>query len=356
MDRSLHPGRRRAARGAWALSAAAAFLAACAPVPPPAVPGPTAPLVPAVVRVGHADGSGAVRSLPLEQYVLATVLSETVPPSGDRAAAERIFEVQAIVARTYAAANLGRHASQGFDLCDSTHCQVLDLSRLERSPWVAVARRAVERTAGQVLLYGGRPIQALFHADCGARTSGADEVWGGTPVPYLTGHPDRLPGNDSHMVWRYEIAGQRLSEALGRNGGPQVGSAATRVEVTARDSAGRAQQVVVSGRRTVTLRGENFRSAVNAVAGPLAIRSTWFTVSRADGRFVFEGRGFGHGVGLCQTGAAARARAGESPRDILAFYYPGTVIRGGGARGRRAADPIPIPKLRPRGGGPAGPV
>ena len=171
-------------------------------------------------------------------------------------------------------------------------------------------------------------------------------------MPYLTGHPDVLPGNARHMVWRYEITGARLSDALGRDGGPQVGSAATRVEVSARDSAGRALQVVVTGRRTVTLRGEAFRSAVNAVAGPLAIRSTWFTVTRTGGRFVFEGRGFGHGVGLCQTGALARARAGQSTRDILAFYYPGAVIRGGAAAGRRGPQPIPIPKLRPRGGGP----
>ncbi len=308
--------------------------------------------MPAVVRIGHADGSGGVRVMPLEEYVLATVLSETAPPRGDPAGAERMFEVQAIVARTYAVANLGRHASQGFDLCDSTHCQVVDLSRLTRSPWVAVARRAVERTAGRILVYDGRPIQALFHADCGGRTSGADEVWGGAPVPYLTGHADDLPHHAKHMVWKYEITGARLRAALARNGGPELGSAAARVEVTARDSAGRARRVTVAGKATVILRGEDFRSAVNAVAGPLAIRSTWFTVKRAGARFVFEGRGFGHGVGLCQTGALARARAGESARDILAVYYPGAAIQSEFGGGRQ---PLRIPRLRPRGGGGSGP-
>ena len=94
----------------------------------------------------------------------------------------------------------------------------------------------------------------------------------------------------------------------------------------ARDAAGRVVRLTLQGTRVVTLRGTEFRTALSEALGPPGLRSTLFTISRAGGRFVFEGRGFGHGVGLCQTGALARARADQSARDILAFYYPGAVL------------------------------
>jgi stage II sporulation protein D len=110
----------------------------------------------------------------------------------------------------------------------------------------------------------------------------------------------------------------------------------TRIDVVERDAAGRVVRLALEGSRRVTLRGTGFRAALSEVLGALALRSTLFTVSRSGERFVFEGRGFGHGVGLCQAGALARARAGETPHDILAFYYPGTVIK-------RGSDPVSAP-------------
>jgi stage II sporulation protein D len=84
--------------------------------------------------------------------------------------------------------------------------------------------------------------------------------------------------------------------------------------------------VTLEGSRRITLRGTELRAALSGALGAMALRSTLFTVSRSNGRFGFEGRGFGHGVGLCQTGALARARAGHTPRAILAVYYPGAVL------------------------------
>lgn len=329
----------------------AATLSGCGPTPPPRTPGLPVSPVPPSIQVGRADGAGPVRALPIEDYVLASILSEVAPPASDRDAAGRIFEIQAIVARTYAAANLGRHRRQGFDLCDSTHCQVLDLQRLSGAPWRDVARAAAARTAGIILTYRGRAAQALFHADCGGQTSAADEVWAGTPVPYLGGRLDALPGGARHQSWRLEVSARQIADAVARDGGPSVGPDPFRIEILERDRAGRAVRVALTGHRHVTLRGTEFRSALSRTLGPLSLRSTRFTVEELGGRFVFEGQGFGHGVGLCQTGAAARARVGQSPREVLAFYYPGAELTVAAS----SRPTFGIPRLRPRGSGEQGP-
>lgn len=341
---------RASCRVSWpyrmlALTTLAAVAAGCAPATPPRAPGRIAPLVPQMVRVGQRDGSGQIRELPLEQYVLASVLTEIVPSGLDREAARRVFEVQAIVARTYAAANLGRHRSQGFDLCNSTHCQLVDTRRLSTSSWRAVAEDAVARTAGRILVFEGRPAQTVFHADCGGHTSAAHTVWNGDPVPYLRARHDDLPGGARHRSWTYEATAHQLAQAVALHNGPSTGGTLSQVEVLERDVAGRVIELVLRGRQSVTLHGTDFRAALGEALKPPALRSTLFSVSRKENRFVFEGRGFGHGVGLCQVGAMARANAGQSPRDILGFYYPGTSLWN------ETASPAPpqIPRLRPRG-------
>ena len=117
-----------------------------------------------------------------------------------------------------------------------------------------------------------------------------------------------------------------LRRALNASDATRVGRRLDDLEITEQDAAGRAVHVTLHGARTVAVRGERLRSMINASLGPRAIKSTRFTVRRNGRKLLFEGRGFGHGVGLCQTGALARARAGHSPRDIIAHYYPGTAV------------------------------
>jgi stage II sporulation protein D (peptidoglycan lytic transglycosylase) len=74
------------------------------------------------------------------------------------------------------------------------------------------------------------------------------------------------------------------------------------------------------------VRGDEFRQVLSRAFGPRAIRSTLFEVRRAGAAFTFSGRGYGHGVGLCQAGALARLRAGATPSDVVRYYYPGTVL------------------------------
>ena len=118
--------------------------------------------------------------VPLEDYVEATILSEFAPANGDPATVERMLEVQALLGRTYAVGHLGRHAREGYDVCDRTHCQLYQPGRLTTSRWAPQGADAVRRTASQVLWFDGAPALAVYHADCGGRTSAAAEVWGGT--------------------------------------------------------------------------------------------------------------------------------------------------------------------------------
>jgi stage II sporulation protein D len=105
-----------------------------------------------------------------------------------------------------------------------------------------------------------------------------------------------------------------------------VGARLDTIDVQSRDSAGRARLVLLNGERAPLVRGEDLRAVLNDALGPRAIRSARFDVRRDGARFVFDGQGFGHGVGLCQTGAMARAASGQTVETILQFYFPGTRV------------------------------
>ena len=277
------------------------------------------------VRVG--EEQNAIRRVPLEEYVAGTIVSELAPPSGDDAVMQRMYEVQAVVARTYAVANRGRHASQGFDLCSTTHCQLYEPSRLNTSRWAASARAAAARTAGTVLWHQQSPASALFHADCGGHTSDAEHVWGGTARPYLAAYPDDDVEGVVHSAWTYEVSGIELLRALNADPRTQVGRRLDTLRVVDRDVSGRAETVALHGERERLVRGEDLRARLSRAFGPRTLRSTLFTVRRERGMFVFDGRGFGHGVGLCQAGALARIKAGAAPRAVLQRYFPATSLR-----------------------------
>jgi stage II sporulation protein D len=139
---------------------------------------------PSTIRVGIREGNRiTIRKVPLETYVQAAILSEFAPPSGDTDVVERMLEVQAVIGRTYALAHLGRHEAEGFDVCSTTHCQLFEPGRLTTSRWAPQSAEAVRRTIGTVLWFGSAPAEALFHADCGGRTSRADDVWTGPGRP-----------------------------------------------------------------------------------------------------------------------------------------------------------------------------
>lgn len=303
-------------------------LSGCSAAPRPRVtPAPRLEPV-TTLRIGTmVSGQRQILAVPLEDYVLVSALSEIAPASGDIESARTLFSVQAIVARTYAIANRRRHAAEGFDLCDTTHCQVVNLDRPQRSRWAEVARRAVDDTRGTILWYAGGPASALFHSDCGGHRASADDVWGGPAPLYLQGGEDSLPAGYEHITWRFVADREQLRSALNAQPRTAVGARLDTIDVQRRDGSGRAALLLLNGERAPLVRGEEFRAVVSRRLGARALLSARFEVRREGERFVFEGQGFGHGVGLCQRGALARAASGDSVGRILAFYFPGTQIR-----------------------------
>jgi stage II sporulation protein D len=273
---------------------------------------------------------GRIERLSLDDYVRGTVSAEVwVPATEDPAVAERIFEVQALVARTYAVANLGRHASEGFDLCSTTHCQIFRSSTpgAARSRWTETIDAAIARTRAQVILFDEAPILALFHANCGGATSAAQTIWGGTIRPYLVSVADgdqcaKAPG----ATWRTPLAREALTRALDADPRTAVRGRLDSIDIVQADSTGRVAVVALTGARSPVVRGEELRLILVRAFGTRSVRSPRFTVQRNGDSFVFAGTGIGHGAGLCQFGAMTRLRAGAAPAAVIGFYYPGTTI------------------------------
>jgi stage II sporulation protein D len=262
----------------------------------------------------------------MEEYVLGAMLAEVTPLGESAPVVARVYDVQSVIARTYAVSHLGRHRAEGFDVCDTTHCQRFDPARAGTSRFAPAARESVARTRGRILMYGGFAAEALYHADCGGSTAAADTVWGGRAVPYLQAVTDDLPGG-THRPWRVSATTDEMRAALNADARTAVGRELRAIEVVSRDDSGRAAGLGVRGERSYTVRGDVLRAVINQALGERAVQSTRFTLARSGDRYVFEGTGFGHGVGLCQRGAIARARRGDSLEGILGTYFAGTRLR-----------------------------
>ena len=291
----------------------------CAPSAPQ-LPGAAPIEAPAPARL-RVQVAGRIIAVSLEQYVLGAALSEVTPTGESDRAAATIYEVQAIIARTYAAAHLGRHASDGFDLCDGAHCQLYEPGRIRTSRFAAVARRAVVATSGRILRHNGRAAETVFHSDCGGHTSTPAEAWAGSTLPYLPARLDDLP-QGTHRSWQFAATNQEWIDILRRDPRTNPSGALKSLSVTKVDGSGRAVEVEIAGTQIRRVPGSMLRAVVTATRGDRSLMSTRFTVNRTAAGYRLEGSGFGHGVGLCQVGAIARARRGDPVAAILDHYYP----------------------------------
>jgi len=258
--------------------------------------------------------AGVVEVVSLEEYVAAVV-----PPEIGRAPAAAL-EAQAIAARSYALARAERHLEDGADLCDGTHCQVFrGLAAATED-----SRRAASATAGLVLAQGGRVIAAPFHAVCGGRTARPADVWDDEEIPDLASVSDDACLSAPGATWRFTIpraAVTALADSLGFPG-------ARFLEVYGLDASGRVSMVrfAAPGGASRVARGFEFRRAALELWGWASVRSTDFTVEETPPAYILSGRGTGHGAGMCQAGAIARAKRGETRDAILALYYRGASV------------------------------
>jgi stage II sporulation protein D len=312
----------------------------CASRSTPTRPAPLGPINDQALTLRVEVGTGRnpeIRQIPLEEYIRGSVPAE-MPLGADDVVAGRLARLQAILARTYALANLGRHRREGFDLCSSTHCQVYRPAA-EQTPAVSrVVTAAVHDTSGVIITDGRGPIEALFHADCGGHTSSATDVWGGPAPGYLAGVPDAYCPTENRNQWRLALENDHLRRILNTDERTAVGRRLHSVEVAERDAAGRASLLTLDGTERRRVRAVHFRAVLTRQLGARAFRSARFEVARAATTFEFAGQGFGHGVGLCQTGAIVRARRGSPVEQILAHYYPGTWLETYAAKSASPLD------------------
>ncbi|HEY6190528.1 MAG TPA: SpoIID/LytB domain-containing protein [Pyrinomonadaceae bacterium] len=283
------------------------------------------------VRVTTRNGSSAniestMRSLTLEEYVSGVMAAE--------ASVEGEFEAlkaQAVVTRTFALRNRGRHAQEGFDFCTTTHCQrylfVESDAPRSGSNLDAIAR-AVAETRGEILRDdSGQLVDSYFGVSCGGMTANVRSLWGVSDAPgYLRGVRDDYCATMPHHHWTDNIPAERLLAALRSDPRSDVGARLTDIIVSRRDATGRAELITLEGERRRTLRGWDFKLIVGRALGWNLLKSSRFSVTRSGSGFAFRGFGFGHGLGLCQEGAHVMAQRGLTYRQIVSKYFPGTSI------------------------------
>lgn len=248
-----------------------------------------------------------VIELRLEDYVAGVVAGEM--PASFPGEAQK---AQAVAARSYALTRKieAQAAGRAWDIGAGVLSQMFS-----RTPGPA-ARAAAEATAGEVLALGMEPVEAYFHASCGGRTEGGLAALG-RDLPYLAPVECGRCGGSPRVRWTLRVPARELARAAGLSG------AATGARVVARTPSGRAEKMEIrAGERRALLGAADLRQRL----GFSRLPSLALDVRAEPGGFVLDGRGQGHGAGLCQWGAAGLAREGKGYKEILTHYYPGTEV------------------------------
>lgn len=307
------------------------------------------------------DGKlAAVNRVPVETYLEGVVPSEMSPGFPEEA-----LKAQAVAARSKVLANLGLlHPADPYDVCADVHCQVYSgVSRL-----APAASRAVRRTAGLVLWSEGRILDAVYGASCGGHTDDVEKVWQTGPKAHLQGvrdgskslasyeplddesnvrrwiladppancnttrgHlPRSLDYTAKYFRWENRISQEVLRAQVEKTLGRSIGTVRELIPVR-RGESGRIVKLKIAGSEgEAAVEGE---LSVRRALSPTPLWSSCFIVetepdsSGAPAAFVFRGAGWGHGIGMCQTGAAVLALKGKGFKRILKQYYKGVEIR-----------------------------
>lgn len=309
----------------------------------------------AQVRVNGSGRLAGVNEVPIEQYLYGVVPRELPPvPYGEPEAQK----AQAVAARTYALRGLGKRASEGYDLLATTTDQVYGGYAAEHP----VSSRAVDETAGIVATYGGKLIEALFSSTSGGATANNEDVYDSDPIPYLRGVLDSQRGSSGNVLdslknghgaqklrgtrngdfeggwsryhrWSFEWTAEEISAVISAYARRPVGRVHA-INVLERSNSGRVKRIeYVTDAGTFTDAKDRIRSSlryVDATGAHASLLSTLFVIEpvldRRTGEvtgFSAYGGGWGHGVGLCQTGAVGMAEKGATYERILHHYYQG---------------------------------
>ncbi len=301
-----------------------------------------------------------INELPIEEYLYGVVPRELPPvPYGELEAQKS----QAIAARTYALSNMGKRGKDGYDLLPTTSDQVYGGYEAEHP----ISNDAVDGTRGIVATYEGKLITAVFNSTSGGFSANNEDVWSSEPVPYLRGVPDAQRGESFEHVptlevfknhsnskslraasegdfeadwskyhrWNFEWTAEEMSDVLSTSFNTEVGKV-YEINVLERSSSGRVLEIeFVTENGTFYEYKDRIRTTlkyINASGNQASLLSTLFHIEPVKDNnkevtgFKVYGGGWGHGVGLSQTGAVGMAEKGATFEEILKHYYQGIDI------------------------------
>ncbi len=248
-----------------------------------------------------------VCSLPMERYLVGIIGSEISPSWPVES-----IKAQAVAARTYAINKINSEGTRSdYDIASTVLAQVYHGSHVED----AKAKDAVELTRGEVLTRAGKVFPAFYHSCCGGRTERAHNVWKNAEGPPPI--EDKYCARSPKLNWSYSITSAAFSSAMSQAGFPL--GAIESVDTSIFGDSPRVENLLVEDEFGLKMIPA---TEVRRIIGYKEVRSTWFDAGLSRGSITFTGKGYGHGVGMCQFGAKGMADAGFSYRDILKFYYP----------------------------------
>ena len=267
------------------------------------------------------NGVTVVNRVPMELYLKGVVPSEIVPSWKPDA-----IKAQAVAARTYAVYHKNGYRSAGYDITDDTRSQVYRGCSVETS----ATNKAVEETAGEIITYNGKAIDALFHANGGGYTEDSENVWG-SYVPYLRGVKEEN-SSTVNRPWRKIVSIDSFSNAISR-AGYHVGEVKKIGLSRLHMGNNKAKDRGVSGRvKTMEITGKSGRKIIpgEVIQSAFDLDSTLFDISAKGNNLIITGYGFGHGLGLSQWGAEAMAEKNGDGKEyykrILLHYFTGSKI------------------------------
>lgn len=247
-----------------------------------------------------------INEISLDNYIAGVVQAE----SGRRSFQE-FYKVQAILARTFALSHLQKHIAEEFNLCDYTHCQAYFGKTTELD-----IMKAVTDTKGKVVVDDNlNLIDAAFHSNSGGQTANSEDVWG-SKLSYLRSVNDSFSTKMPNAKWERKMAKEDwLSYLELKHNYPIQDSNARWLALTFKQDS-----------RNPYLEANNIRVPLKNVRTDLQLKSTFFSIFSQGDSVIFKGRGFGHGVGMCQEGAMKMAKLGYTCPEVINFYYQKTQL------------------------------
>lgn len=281
------------------------------------------------------DRITAVNCIGMEDYLMSVISSEM-----KSSASIELLKAHAVISRSWLKARLKDHKAghEHFDVCADDHCQRYQGLTMAVGDDVC---RAIDRTWGQVLEYGGDICDTRYSKCCGGRTELFSTCWEDVDLPYLQSVEDPfcdcenssilsqvLNDYDLHTAdfhdWTVQYTTDELSELVRTRTGIDFGTIVA-LEAVERGPSGRIKYLRITGTLREEVIGKEL--AIRKALSSSHLKSSAFEIEKSPDGFVLKGRGWGHGVGLCQIGAAAMAARGYDYRQILSHYYVGAEIK-----------------------------